>query len=380
MDFSLTEMQKMLRTSSRDFLKECVPGKLVREMEKDDQGFTPELWSNMAEMGWMGLAVPEQYGGAGGSFSDLIVVLEEMGRVCLPGPFFSTVVLGGLAVMEAGTEEQKSEILPELAEGKMRLTLALYETSAALSAGEIRMQAAPDGDEYILRGTKLFVPDAHVSDRIICAARTASGGSPEDGISLFLVDAHSPGLSITPLRTIGGDKQCEVVFEGVKVTASNILGKAGAGWPTLEKIMEKAAVARCAEMVGGARQILEMTIDYAKERKAFGRPIGSFQAIQHYCANMIVQVDGGSFMVYNAAWRISEGLPAALEASMTKALVNDFYRQITALCLQIHGAIGFTEDHDAHLFYKKAKASEISLGSTGYHLDKIAELQLMKQV
>jgi 3-oxocholest-4-en-26-oyl-CoA dehydrogenase beta subunit len=374
MDFSLTEMQKMLRASSRDFLKANFTGKTIRELAKNDKGYKLELWEQMGEMGWTGLIIPEKYGGAGGGLLDLIIILEEMGRVCLQGPFFSTSVLGGLLIQEAGNEVQKNNFLPQIAGGKLLFTLALSETSAINSAEGINTTATQVGDEFIIQGTKLFVPDAHVSDFIICAARTRKAEIPEEGITLFLLDARSPGLSCNLLKTIAGDKQCEVILKGVKVHASDILGKIHEGWPVLEKVLDKATVARCAEMSGSARQILEMTLDYAKQRKAFGRPIGSFQSIQHACANMIVKVDGMSLMVYNTAWRMDEALPASREVAMTKALANEFFREITAQCIQIHGAIGFTEDHDAHLFYKQAKAWEISLGSTDYHLDRIYEL------
>lgn len=372
MDFKLTELQEMLRTSSRDFLKTNCPRTMVRQMAQDEKGYTTELWRQMAEMGWMGLIIPEEYGGAGGSFLDLVILFEEMGRVCLPGPFFSTVVLGGLTVIEAGNTEQKKKFLPELAAGKSLFTLALTEESARYSADGIQIKANQYGDEFVIQGTKLFVPDAHVSDFIICAARTKETGICEDGITLFIVDRKSPGLSCNQLKTIAGDKQCEVIFDNVKVSPKNILGNIHEGRAVLDKVLEKATVAQCAEMAGGAKQILDITVDYAKQRKAFGHPIGSFQAIQHYCADMLVEADGISLMVSNSAWRLSEGLPATREVCMTKALTNECFRHISSLCIQIHGAIGFTEDHDVPLYFKRAKAWEISLGTTSFHLDKLA--------
>jgi alkylation response protein AidB-like acyl-CoA dehydrogenase len=373
MDFTLSEMQKMLRTSSRDFLKTHCPGSLVRELAKDEKGYSLELWQSMAKMGWMGIIIPDKYGGAGGSFLDMVVVLEEMGRVCLPGPFFSTVVLGGLCILEAGNEEQKNKFLSALAEGKLFLTLALTEASGSYSANGILTNAMRTGDEFILNGIKLFVPDVQVSDYLICAAKTRTSEIPEEGITLFLVDSQSPGLSVIPLNTIAGDKQYEVVLEGVRVPAQNILGELHRGWSILKMVLDKAIVAQCAEMAGGAKQILAITAEYAKQRKAFGHPIGSFQAIQHYCANMLVKADGGSLMVYNTAWLMDAGLPASREVAMTKVLLNGFFREIAAQAIQIHGAIGFTEDHDAHLFFKRAKAWEIFLGSSNYHLERISK-------
>jgi alkylation response protein AidB-like acyl-CoA dehydrogenase len=379
MDFDLSEGQEMFRETARGFLSDACPSTLVREMAADEVGHPLGLWQKMAEMGWMGMVFPEEYGGAGVDFTDFIVVLEEMGRACLPGPFFSTVVLGGLTVLEAGTEEQRQEILPPLAEGQLLLTLALTEPSATYAAEGIQTTATPTNDGFVLQGSKLFVPDAHVADYLICAARTKEAKRPEEGISLFLVDTHSPGVSCTLLKTIAGDKQCEVIFDQVGIPEESVLGTLNQGWPILGRVLQKAVVARCAEMVGGARRVLEMTVDYAKERTAFGHPIGSFQAIQHYCADMLVDVDGCSLLTYSAAWRLQQGLPAASEVAMAKALLNDKFRRIVALAVQIHGAIGFTDEHDLSLYFKRAKAWELSLGDTQLHLDRIAEAVRMQR-
>jgi alkylation response protein AidB-like acyl-CoA dehydrogenase len=373
MDFDLTEGQEMLRETARDFLTTACPKSLVREMVEDEKGHPLQLWQKMGEMGWMGMIVPEEYGGAGAGFLDFVVLLEEMGRACLPGPFFSTVVLGGLTILEAGSEEQKKEVLPELAEGKLLLTLALTEPSATYTAEGIQTRATQVDEGFLIQGTKLFVPDAHASDCLICAARTKQTEIPEDGITLFLVDPKSPRVSCTLLKTIAGDKQCEVVFDNVNVPSRSVLGNLHEGWPILDRVLEKAVVAQCAEMVGGARQVLEMTVEYAKQRMAFGHPIGSFQAIQHYCADMLVDVDGCSLVTYYAAWRLGEGLPAAQEVAMAKSLVNERFKRIAALGIQIHGAIGFTEEHDLPLYFKRAKAWEINLGNTSFHLEKLAK-------
>ncbi len=372
MDFSLTEGQEMLREIARDFLTTACPTSLVREMAEDEKGHSQQLWQEMAEVGWMGIAIPEQYGGAGASFLELIVLLEEMGRACLPGPFFSTVVLGGLTILEAGSEAQKEELLPKLAEGELLLTLALTEPSATYGAEGIQTKATPVDGGFLIQGTKLFVPDAHMSDYLICAARTRETEPPEDGITLFLVDPQGPGVSCTLLKTIAGDKQCEVIFDKVQVPGGSVLGNLHEGWPVLAKVLERAVVAQCAQMVGGARRVLEMTVEYAKERMAFGHPIGSYQAIQHYGADMLVDVDGCSLLTYSAAWRLAEGLPAGQEVAMAKALTNEKFKRIAALGIQIHGAIGFTEEHDLPLYFKRAKAWEISLGDTRFHLDRIA--------
>ncbi len=362
MELGLTEEQEMLKTSARDFLEKECPKQLVRQLDESDKGYSPELWRKMAELGWMGLVFPEKYGGSGGSFLDLIVLLEAMGYNILPGPFLSTVVLGGLTILAAGSEEQKKEFLPKVANGETILTLALTEPSADYNAASIKTKATARNDGYVINGTKLFVPDANVADYILCVARTKETKNPEDGITIFLVDAKSPGVKCTLLKTLARDKQCEIIFDNVTVPKKNILGKPGQGWPIVEGAIQKATVAKCAEMVGGAQAALEMAVRYAKERVQFGRPIGSFQAIQHYCANMVTDVDGSRFITYKAAWEVSEGLPATMDVAIAKAWTSEAYGRVTLLAHQIFGAIGFTMDHDIHLYYRRAKAGEIMFG------------------
>jgi len=362
MNLGLTEEQEMLKTSARDFLEKECPKQLVRQLDESDQGYSPELWRKMAELGWMGLVFPEKYGGSGGSFLDLIVLIEEMGYNILPGPFFSTVVLGGLTILAAGSEEQKKEFLPKVASGEVILTLALTEPSADYNAASIKTKATARNDGYVINGTKLFVPDANVADYILCVARTKETKNPEDGITIFLVDTRSPGVKCTLLKTLARDKQCEIIFGNVTVPKKNILGKPDQGWPIVEGTIQKATVVKCAEMVGGAQAALEMAVRYAKERVQFGRPIGSFQAIQHYCANMVTDVDGSRFITYKAAWEVSEGLPATMDVAIAKAWTSEAYGRVTLLAHQIFGAIGFTMDHDIHLFYRRAKAGEIMFG------------------
>ena len=373
MDLGFSEEQEMLRKTARDFLQTECPTTLVKEMADDEKGYTPELWAKMAELGWMGLALPEEYDGMGMSFLDLSVLLEEMGRACLPGPFFSTVVLGGFTIIEAGNEEQKKDLLPKIATGEMILALALTEPSASYDPASVTVQAVPDKDDYVISGTKLFVENAHIADYMVCVTRTKDGSSAEDGITLFLVDGKSPGISTTVLKTIAGDKQCEVIFDNVRVPKKNMLGELDKGWPVVVKMLEMAAVAKCAEMVGGAQAALDMSVAYAKERIQFGRPIGSFQAIQHHCANMVTDVDGSRFITYQAAWKVSEGLPATMEVSMAKAWVSEAYRRVTQLGHQIHGGIGFCMDHDMPLYFKEAKAAESTFGNADWHREIVAQ-------
>jgi alkylation response protein AidB-like acyl-CoA dehydrogenase len=373
MDLGFSEEQEMLRKTARDFLQTECPTTLVKEMADDEKGYTSELWSKMAELGWMGLALPEEYDGMGMSFLDLSVLLEEMGRACLPGPFFSTVVLGGFTIIEAGNEEQKKDLLPKIANGEVILAMALTEPSASYDPASVTVQAVADKDDYVINGTKLFVENAHIADYMVCVTRTKDGSSAEDGITLFLVDGKSPGISTTVLKTIAGDKQCEVIFDKVRVPKKNMLGGLDKGWPVVAKMLEMAAVAKCAEMVGGAQAALDMSVAYAKERIQFGRPIGSFQAIQHHCANMVTDVDGSRFITYQAAWKVSEGLPATMEVSMAKAWVSEAYRRVTQLGHQIHGGIGFCMDHDMPLYFKEAKAAESTFGNADWHREIVAQ-------
>ncbi len=373
MDFALNEEQEMLRKMSRDFLENECPKTLVREMEEDEKGYSPGLWKKMAELGWMGLVFPEEYGGEGMNFLDLTVLIEELGRALVPGPYLSTVVYCGLSILAAGTDEQKREFLPKIAKGDLTLSLALTEPSATWDAAGVTVAAVPEGDDFVISGTKLFISDAHVADYLLCVARTKESGDKEDGITLFLVDAKSPGISCTPLKTIASDRQFEVVFDKVRVPRKNMLGEPDHGWAVITEMLPKAMLAQCALMVGGAQQVLEMTVNYAKERVQFGRPIGSFQAIQHKCADMAIDVDGCRFITYQAAWKLSEGLPCALEVSMAKAWVSEAYRRTCVEGHQIHGGIGFIKDHDMQLYYRRAKASELMFGDADYHRELVAQ-------
>ena len=373
MDLSLSEEQEMLKKMARDFLTNRCPKTLVKEMEASEKGYSPELWQEMAGLGWMGLVLPEKYGGGGMSFLDLSVLLEEMGRSCLPGPFLSTVVLGSLPILDIGNEEQKGEYLPKIASGEAIFTLALTEPNAKYDAASIAVKATADNNDYIINGTKLFVPDAHIADYLLCVARTNELAKPENGITIFLVDAKSPGISCAVLKTIASDKLCEVVFDQVMVPKKNILGQLDQGWSEVQKIIERAAVAKCCETLGGIQQMLEMTVDYAKERKQFDRPIGSFQVIQHYCANMATDVDGSRFSTYQAAWTLSEGLPCTKEVAIAKAWLSEACKRVTALAHQIHGAIGVTIDHDLQFYTRRANAAEATFGDADFYREIIAQ-------
>jgi len=373
MNLTLSEEQEMIKKMARDFLTNKLPKKLVKEIEASETGYSAELWREMSELGWMGLALPEKYGGGGMGFLDLAVLLEEIGRACLPGPFFSTVALGALPLMDAGTEEQKQEYLPKIASGKAIFTLALTEADGQYQASSIKVKATPDKGNYTINGTKLFVPDAHIAGYLLCVARTSEKGKPEDGITIFIIDAKSPGISYTVLKTIARDKLCEVVFNNVRVPAGNILGEVNRGWALVDKTIKRAAAAKCCEIAGNVQQVLEMTVSYAKDRKQFDRPIGSFQVIQHYCTNMATDVDGIRFSAYQAAWKLSEGLPCDNEVAVAKAWLSEACDRIFALAHEIHGAIGVTMDHDLQYYTRRAKAADAVFGDADFYREIVAQ-------
>jgi alkylation response protein AidB-like acyl-CoA dehydrogenase len=374
MDFGFSEEQELLRKSAADFLNKECPMTYVRQMMEDDRGYSEELWNKMAELGWMGLIYPEEFGGAGLNMVDLTVVLEEMGRVALPGPFLSTVTLGGSAILEAGNSEQKNKYLPDIATGKTKATLAFLEENARWDDQGInlRARARRGGKGYLLSGVKLFVPDAHVADIIVCAARTS------DGVTLLLVERQQPGVSTRLLKTMDQTRRlCEVTFDKVRVGAEAVLGTPGIGWVALARIIDRAKVALCAEMCGGAQKVLDMTVEYAKIREQFGRPIGSFQAIQHKCADMLVQVESAKSATYYAAWAVANDVPEApLAAAMAKAYCSDAYRKVSAEGIQVHGGIGFTWEHDMHIYFKRAKGSEVTYGDATWNRELVAQYTL----
>jgi alkylation response protein AidB-like acyl-CoA dehydrogenase len=369
MKLTLTEEQEMLRKTARDFLTDKCSKKFVKQMEESETGYSRELWQEMAELGWMGLAFPGKYGGGDMSLLDLAVLLEEMGRACLPGPFFSTVVLGGLSILDLGSEEQKQEYLPKLIRGEKIFTLALTEPGYHnYHASSVTVEATRDDGNCVINGAKLFVPDAHIADYLLCVAKTR----PRSGVTIYLLDAKNPRIRYTLLKTIAGDKLCEVVFDHTAVPRANILGRLNLGWNAVQKIIQRAAVGKCCEMVGNIQQVLEMTVDYAKERKQFDRPIGSFQVIQHYCADMATDVDSARFSTYQAAWMLSEGLPCTKEVAIAKAWVSEASQRVFALAHQIHGAIGVTIEHDLHYYTRRAKAAELAFGGADLYREIVA--------
>jgi alkylation response protein AidB-like acyl-CoA dehydrogenase len=373
MNFGFSEEQELLRSTARKFFENELPSTVVRTLMETPEGMTPALWSKLGEQGWLGLIYPEAYDGMGLGLVDLVVLMEEMGRAVVPGPYFSTVMLGALAILEAGNEAQKKEWLPKIATGEKRVSLAWMEPSATLGPDGVTLPAAQKNGSYTLSGTKLFVPDAHTADAIVVAARTGMGKS-EDGVALFLVPRGAAGVDVKLLPTMDQTRKlCEVTLKDVRLGGESLLGGAGAGWKPLARVIDRATVALCAEMCGGAQKVLDMTVEYAKIRQAFGRPIGSYQGVKHKAADMLVDVENSKSITYYAAWALDEGVTEGpLATSMAKAYVSDAYRRVSAAGIQLHGGIGFTWEHD--FYFKRAKGSEFTFGDATYHRERVAQL------
>ena len=369
MDFAFDEDQEELRRYARQWLEAKQPSEAVRKAMETDDGFDRAAWREVAELGWQAMAIPEEYGGAGFGFLELAVLLEEQGRALYAGPFLSTVILASNALLLAGTEEQKQNWLPGIASGDVVATVAWTEPSGSWDEAGVEAAATRSEDGWELNGIKRFVLDGHTADLVIVAART------DAGVSLFLVPGDAAGMTRTRLETMDMTRpQAEIALDGVAVPAGALLGADGGGWPVVERIADIGAVALTLEQVGGAEACLDMSVAYAKDRIQFGRPIGSFQAIKHKCADMLVQVESARSAAYYAAWAVS----ASSEEQRTviplaKAYCSEAFFHCAGENIQIHGGIGFTWEHDAHLYFKRAKSSELLFGDPAHHRAILAD-------
>ena len=367
MNFAFTEEQDELRSTIRAFMEAKSSEEAVREQMETEKGFDADVWKQMAEqMGLQGLHIPEEYGGSGFGFVELGIVLEEMGRALLCAPFFSSVVLAANTLLHSGDEAAKAAHLPGIASGETIATLAYTEPSGKWDESGVTMTASGSAGSYTLTGTKSFVIDGHTADLIIVAARTSAG------VSLFTVSGDAAGLTRTPLSTMDQTrKQAKLDFSN---TPATLLGTEGKGWDVLSTVLDLAAVGLAAEQVGGAQFVLEMAVQYAKDRVQFGRPIGSFQAIKHKCADMLLEVESAKSAAYYGLWCASEmNDELASTASLAKAYCSEAYFHATAENIQIHGGIGFTWEHPAHLYFKRAKSSELMFGDPTYHRELLAK-------
>jgi alkylation response protein AidB-like acyl-CoA dehydrogenase len=367
MDFSFSPDQQLLKSSARAFLDEHCRSAFVRRMMDDPVGHDDGLWKELAQLGWLGLPLPDEYGGAGLGLVETAIVLEEMGRAAYPGPYLATVVLAGSALAAAGDAAQKERWLTAIGSGQTRATLALQEEPLDWGGDGVTARAEPAARGYAVTGVKRFVPWAHVADVLLVPART------REGVSLFLVEANAPGLQISPLTGIDlAMRWSEVRLAG---TPAALVGQAGQATLTLDAVLRRAAVGAAAEMLGAARKCLDMSVEYAKVREQFGQPIGSFQAIRHKCAEMLLEVENSQAATYYAAWAQDAGAEdAGLAASVAKAYVGDAARRVCGEAIQVHGGIGFTWEYDLHLYFKRAKSLEALYGDADWHREQIVRL------
>lgn len=375
MDILPSEEEQMLKNLAREFLEGECPPSLARAMEQDEIGYPPELWAKMAELGWTGLSLPEEYGGQGMPLTYLGVILEEAGRAIAPVPLHSTM-MAALTIAQHGNEAQRQEILPRVCDGDLILTWAFTEADPRFIPDAVKIQTAEDGEHFVLNGTKMFVDNLAAAEICLVACRTAPASADNQGISLLMVDTRSQGISSTPLITLAKDKESQVTFDGVRVPKANLVGELNQGWPIVQWMLERGTALLCAQMVGATRKDADMAIEYAKNRVAFGRPIGSFQSIQHLCADMTLWVDGAQMLTYEALWKIDQGLPAGVEVSQAKAFCNDKCEAVVRSSQSIHGGIGFMMEFDLHLWFRRVTSWTMRLGTSFEHRANVAKALL----
>jgi alkylation response protein AidB-like acyl-CoA dehydrogenase len=373
MNFGFTDEQELLRKTARDFLAECAPMTLVRDVMESSASHSPEVWKQMAELGWTGLAFPEEYGGAGMGTVELCIVLEELGRSLTPVPFLPSAIAGA-AILEAADEAQRQAWLTRICAGEAMGTLAVTEELGTENPGDLAFSATSAGDGWVLDGRKLFVPDAACAEVLVVVART--GGEGENGIGLFVLPRETRGVETTAMSSMDLLRPLyEVSFAGVELPADALLGGDRDAWPRLARVLDRGRVMIASEMIGGAEKCLEDSVAYAKERVQFGKPIGVNQAIKHKCADMLFEVESAKSITYYAAWAAQEDNDEApITAAMAKAYVSDAYRHTAAENIQIHGGVGFTWEYDCHLYFKRAKSDEAWLGDATFHRERVAQM------
>lgn len=375
MDLTLSDEELMVRDTARRFLEAQCPTRLVRAMEKDAKGYSPDLWRQAAELGWQGMALPERYGGSNLPLVYLGLVFEEVGRTLAPLPLHGTIVTA-LTLARAASDELRDAILRGVVAGDTVLTWAFSERDPRLLPETVQTRAEQAGDDFVINGAKLFVDSYPAADHILVVCRTAPPSGSNAGLSLFLLDTKTRGLSHTPLTTLAKDKQSEVRFDNVRVPKANLVGPLHEGWPIASRMLDTAVILLCAQMVGATRKDVEMAVEWSKFRKAFDQPIGAFQSIQHMCADMLLWVDGGQILTYEALWRMDQDLPASVEVSQAKAFCNEKCEAAVRQCQVIHGGIGFMMEFDLQLWYRRVCSWTMRLGTAFEHRARIAEALL----
>ncbi len=375
MDLSLTESQEMLKSSARDFLRRECPWTLVKEIGESETGFLKDIWQKIAELGWLGMLFPEEYDGMDCSLTDVAVTYEEIGKVLLPGPYFSSSILCGSIILAAGSDEQKKQLLPAISSGEKILALALTEPDYGWGPECIQLTATEKNGGFILNGTKRFIPDAHLSDQIICVARTRKDSDPAEGISLFLVDKQSSGLSCRDLPGFVGEKLNELTFDSVEVPASGMLGERNKGWQALNDPMNKACVILSSYMVGACQYLLDLTAEYARQRVQFGRPIAAFQWVQGYIIEQANQLEKARWITNEAVWKIDSGKPQTEQdeaASLAKAVASEAFHECSHLGHEVHAGVGVDKKYSLYLYSTKSKTLFPYLGDPHHHNKRVA--------
>jgi alkylation response protein AidB-like acyl-CoA dehydrogenase len=376
MDLDFTEEQDMLRDMVRGMCGEYVPIDVVREMEDDPTGYPTDFWKQLAELDLLGLTLPEKYGGGAQSALECMIVYEEFGRALCPSPHFVSSILGGGVLLLGGSEDQKDAWLPKIVSGEAILTPAWLEPKHGYGPEGVQLAATLEGDTYRLSGTKQHVAFASAATQLIVLART--GPAPTD-VDLLLVDPASPGIKMTQQFSLNSDTQYQLVFDDVQVPISNRIGGAQAGWKYWDEVMHEGIIMLAAQAIGGAEQALDITVEYTKERKQFDKPLGAFQAISHYLADMATNLDGGKILVQEAAWARSVGKPIDRLAPMAKLYACDMFRDLTATAVQVWGGVGFTVEYDIQLFFRRAKQLQISWWDTRYLEELVASAVLDRE-
>ena len=373
MDLDFTEEHEMLRDMVRGVCAEYSPLEVVRECENDERGYPKALWEQLVELGLVGILIPEEYGGQGQTLLEAAIVYEEFGRSLAPVPHFHSAVLSAGALAIAGSEALKKEWLPGIASGERILTPAWLEPRNGFGPKGVQLRAEPDGDGFVLSGTKMHVNFARVADRLVVLARTGDG---LEDVDLFIVDPNASGVTLSQRFNLGSETTFRVDFEGVRVSEADRIGAAGSGWTTWNTVMLDGIVLAAAQAAGGAKAALEITIDFAKTREQFGKPLGAFQSISHYLADAATQIEGGSTLVYDAAWSRSIGKDTKLMAPLAKLFMCHAYRDVTAMCQQVWGGVGFTIEYDIQLYFRRAKQLQMSWWDDRYLGELVAVEEL----
>jgi alkylation response protein AidB-like acyl-CoA dehydrogenase len=373
MDLDFSEEQQLLRETVRRLCADYAPISVVRAMEDDPTGYSPEFWKQLAATGLLGIGIPEELGGSAQSMLEAAIVCEELGRALAPSPHFASAVIGAGVLLAAGSEAQKKAWLPKIASGEAILAPAWLEPDGGFGPKGVQLAATPDGDGFRLAGTKRHVPFASAATRLVVLART---GAHDGDVSLFLVDPKAAGVALKQQKSLAADAQYEVVLDGVRVAAGDRIGAEDSGWATWDRVMHDAIVLLAAQAMGGCERALEITVQYAKDRKQFDKPLGAFQAIAHYLADAATAVDGGKTLVYEAAWARATGRSTARLAPMAKLFACQTFRDVTAMCQQVWGGVGFTIEYDIQLYFRRAKQLQLSWWDTAY-LEELVAAQVL---